>query len=221
MAFPLHHLPVLQNWDCHVCGTCCQEYQVTITDEEASASRRRAGTAMPTLAAVSRSCPTARANPGSTSSIIATTIAVFFSATRGDAASTSVSATRPNRWRAGCFPFVLVPVADEWRVGLRFACPVGGSTTKGRAIAAHKRSLAEFAAALAQREGLTTRPDGSLTPPPALERRPKAEWPDVLRLVDVLLGFLRNRRDPMERRLRKCLTLAAGDAAAASGSPRW
>src|SRR6516162_6722554 len=34
MALPIHHLPVLQNWDCHVCGTCCQEYRVTITEEE-------------------------------------------------------------------------------------------------------------------------------------------------------------------------------------------
>ena len=34
MTFPIHHLPVLQNWDCHVCGTCCKEYQVTISDEE-------------------------------------------------------------------------------------------------------------------------------------------------------------------------------------------
>src|SRR3954453_17812261 len=34
MAFPIHLLPVLQNWDCHVCGTCCQEYQVTISDDE-------------------------------------------------------------------------------------------------------------------------------------------------------------------------------------------
>lgn len=34
MALPIHHLPVLQNWDCHVCGTCCQEYRVTVTEEE-------------------------------------------------------------------------------------------------------------------------------------------------------------------------------------------
>ena len=34
MALPIRHLPVLQNWDCHVCGTCCQEYVVTVTDEE-------------------------------------------------------------------------------------------------------------------------------------------------------------------------------------------
>ena len=34
MSFPIRHLPVLQNWDCHVCGTCCKEYQVNLTKEE-------------------------------------------------------------------------------------------------------------------------------------------------------------------------------------------
>src|SRR5258708_25918851 len=34
MPLPIRHLPVLQNWDCHVCGNCCKEYPVTITDEE-------------------------------------------------------------------------------------------------------------------------------------------------------------------------------------------
>ena len=34
MGLPIHHLPVLQNWDCHVCGTCCKEYLVGLTEEE-------------------------------------------------------------------------------------------------------------------------------------------------------------------------------------------
>jgi len=28
------NLPVLQNWDCHVCGTCCKEYLVRLSDDE-------------------------------------------------------------------------------------------------------------------------------------------------------------------------------------------
>ena len=34
MTLALYQLPVVQNWDCHVCGTCCQEYLVTVSDEE-------------------------------------------------------------------------------------------------------------------------------------------------------------------------------------------
>src|SRR6516165_6222985 len=34
MPLPIRHLPVLQKWDCQVCGSCCKEYPVTITEEE-------------------------------------------------------------------------------------------------------------------------------------------------------------------------------------------
>ena len=34
MSLPVRHLPVIQNWDCHVCGSCCKEYLVTLTEEE-------------------------------------------------------------------------------------------------------------------------------------------------------------------------------------------
>ncbi len=34
MSMPIRHLPVFQNWDCHVCGSCCKEYVVAITPEE-------------------------------------------------------------------------------------------------------------------------------------------------------------------------------------------
>ena len=28
------NLPILQNWDCHVCGTCCKEYLVRLSEDE-------------------------------------------------------------------------------------------------------------------------------------------------------------------------------------------
>src|ERR1700722_13394186 len=34
MAFPVRHLPVVQNWDCHVTGACCKEYAIELSDEE-------------------------------------------------------------------------------------------------------------------------------------------------------------------------------------------
>src|SRR4051794_15373784 len=34
VAAVIRHLPVLQNWDCHQSGSCCKEYQVTVSDEE-------------------------------------------------------------------------------------------------------------------------------------------------------------------------------------------
>jgi lysine-N-methylase len=45
-------------------------------------------------------------------------------------------------------------------------------------------------------------------PPPRLQRGQSVPWPDLLRFVNALLGLLRDRADPFERRMRKCLALA-------------
>src|SRR5262249_28279127 len=99
------------------------------------------------------------------------------------------------------------PTGDHWSVGLRYACP-SAAANKGRPLAEHDRDLAEFAARLAEREGLAPRPDGSLTPPPRLHSNQKLDWPDLLRINEALLELLRDPRDPLERRLRKALALA-------------
>src|SRR5262249_31074491 len=72
----------------------------------------------------------------------------------------------------------------------------------------HDGELEQFARQLAEREGLTPQPDGSLVPPPPLLGGQRVDWPDLLRVVQALLGMLRNRREPMETRMRKCLALA-------------
>jgi lysine-N-methylase len=207
MALPIHHLPVLQNWDCHVCGTCCHEYRVNITEEEKQRIEAQGWDRDSDLGG-HEPFITDKAWRGK----------VHWLNHREDHSCVFLGEngrcriherfgyeTKPLACRL--FPFVLVPVADEWRVGLRFACP-SVAANKGRPISAHNPALAEFAAMLAEREGLGRRPDGSLMPPPRLERRPNVEWPDVLRLIDVLLDFLRDRRVPFERRMRKCVALA-------------
>src|SRR5262249_49323159 len=105
------------------------------------------------------------------------------------------------------FPFILVPTGDHWRVGMRFACP-SAADNLGRAIPEHHAELAVFAEQLAAREKLTPQPDGSMTRPPYLQGTQRLPWPDTLRIVDVLVDMIRNRKDPIERRLRKCLALA-------------
>jgi lysine-N-methylase len=91
---------------------------------------------------------------------------------------------------------------------LRYACP-SAAANKGRPLPEHSKQLAEFAQELALREGLSAKPDGTFTPPPALQAGQRVGWPDVMRVVDTLVGILLNRRDPLERRLRKCVALAA------------
>jgi lysine-N-methylase len=207
MPLPIRHLPVLQNWDCHVCGTCCKEYQVTITDEERQRIESQGwdrdadlGGRDPVTSHGRGKNRRYRLNHREDDSCV-------FLSENGRCRIHEKFGYEAKPLACRLFPFVLVPAGDAWRVGIRFACP-SAALNKGRAITAHNEALLEFAGRLAVREGLTPRPDGSLTPPPPLQGSQQLEWPELLRLVDVLVRFLRNRKDPFERRLRKCLTLA-------------
>jgi lysine-N-methylase len=208
MASPIQHLPVLQNWDCHVCGTCCKEYLVTITDEEKKRIEEQGWDRVRDLGGVA---PFKRVGPfwarryqlnhqpdGS---------CVFLS-TKGRCRIHEKFGYETKPLPCRLFPFVLVPTGDHWSVGMRYACP-SAAENKGRPIPDHDAQLQEFAAHLAEREGLAPQPDGTLVPPPYLQGGQRVAWPEVLRIRDVLLDLLRNHRDPMERRWRKCLALAS------------
>ena len=104
------------------------------------------------------------------------------------------------------FPFVLVPQGDHWGVSVRYACP-SAAANKGRPLSKHEE-LPEFAALLAKREGLTPQPDGTLIRPPPLQSGQRIAWPELQCFVKPLLNLLRDRSDPLERRMRKCLAFA-------------
>jgi lysine-N-methylase len=207
MAFPLYHLPVVQNWDCHVCGTCCKEYLVTVTDEERRRIESQGWRDDPEVGKLRlfrrHGPPWARRW---TLNHRADDSCVFLDEQgRCRIHGRFGYETKPLACRL--FPFVLVPVHDHWRVGMRFACP-SAAANKGRPAPAHDKELQQFAAMLAEREGLGGQPDGALVLPPRLRAGQRVSWPDLLRIVQQLLAILRNRRDRVERRLRKCLALA-------------
>jgi lysine-N-methylase len=205
MALPVRTLPVLQNWDCHVCGTCCKEYQVTVSDDE----RHRIEAQGWTRDELGGLQPFVRRgwlwNRRYTLNHRADGSCVFLS-DKGRCRIHERHGYETKPLPCRLFPFVLVPTGDHWSVGVRFACP-SAALNKGRAVPEHQADLAVFAARLADREGLKALPDGSLVPPPYLHGNRRLSWPDTHRIVDALTTLLRDRRDPMERRLRKCLTL--------------
>lgn len=207
MSASVRHLPVLQNWDCHATGTCCKEYQVTLSDEE---RRRIEEQGWDASADLDGRSPFVRRGPpwkrryqlnrrpdGS---------CVFLSE-QGRCRIHERFGYEAKPLPCRLFPFVLIPVGDHWRVSVRFACP-SAAASKGRPLAEHDDALKQFAAELAQREGLGTSPDGSLVPPPRLQSGQRVGWSDLLRFVSALQALLRNPNDRMERRLRKCLALA-------------
>lgn len=207
MAFPVRNLPVIQNWDCHVCGSCCKEYVVTLSEDERKRIESQGWEGDPTLGGRSwfkkrgpwwrRKYQLNHREDGS---------CVFLSEEgRCRIHERFGYETKPLPCRL--FPFVLVPAGDHWRVGMRFACP-SAAANKGRNLLEHDGAIRKFATELARREGFEDAPEGARILPPALQAGQGVEWPDLLRFMQALLGILRNREDRMERRLRKCVALA-------------
>ena len=197
--FPIQHLPVLQNWDCHVCGTCCKEYQVTISNEEMQRIKAQGWDTEKDLGGWEPfKCvgpPWARRyqlNHQPDGSCV-------FLSEQGRCRIHERFGYETKPLPCRLFPFVLVPTGDHWSVGMRFACP-SAAENKGRPIPEHDVELRAFAAQLAVREGLKPQPDGTLVPPPLLQSGQRVAWPEVLRIRDVLLDIFRNRRDPLELR---------------------
>jgi lysine-N-methylase len=204
MPFPIKHLPVLQNWDCHVTGSCCKEYYIPVSDEERQRieAQNWDSTDLGGLSPFTRHGPPwarrYRLNHRSDGSCV-------FLSEEGRCRIHERFGYDAKPLPCRLFPFVLVPVGDHWRVSLRYACP-SAAANKGRALPEHDKDLLVFAAQLANREGRELKPDGSLNSPPRFDGPgQRLDWSDTLRIVNALVQMLRNRRDPVERRLRKCL----------------
>jgi lysine-N-methylase len=97
-----------------------------------------------------------------------------------------------------------VPAADHWRIGVRFACP-SAAANHGRPLTQHDADLETYAGLMAVGEGVVGRPANANVSAPLMRPGQAFDWPDLLRFVEVLLTFLRDSEERMERRLRKCL----------------
>src|SRR5215831_8537301 len=196
MSLPVRHLPVVQNWDCHVCGSCCKEYRVTVTDGERrriEAQRWDNDPEIGDLPIFQKSGPWWARR--------------YHLAHRAD--GSCVFLTEQGRCRiherfgyeakplpCRLFPFLLVPAGDHWRVGMRFACP-SAAANKGRSVRDHEQALRRFAAELVKREGMDRQPGAANVPPPRLGAGQRVAWPDVLQFMQALLTILRDRSDPV------------------------
>ncbi len=207
MPAPIRHLPVVQNWDCHVSGNCCKEYQVPVSDEERRRIEAQGWEKEPDFQGVplfrwsgppwAREAHLHHHADGS---------CVFLSKEgRCRIHERFGFAAKPLPCRL--FPFILVPTGDHYRVGLRFACP-SAARNLGRPLASHDPDLKQFVGLLEEREGLAQSGGPQAVPPPPLQGNQRVDWPELLRFVDALQKILRNGEDRVERRLRKCLALA-------------
>src|ERR1051326_2778451 len=207
MPLPIHSLPVLQNWDCHLCGQCCKEYVVPVTEEEKQRIESQGWQNLPEYQGVQlfkrRGPPWRRSwqlNHRADGSCV-------FLSSQGHCSIHERFGYETKPLPCRLFPFVPVPAGKQWRVGVRYACPSSVGNL-GRAIDEHRSSLREFTNELARREKLDVKDGAFDLKPPCLDGRKRVAWADLLLIVDVLFKMMRDRRDPVERRLRKCLAFA-------------
>src|SRR5262249_10900830 len=123
MSLPIRTLPVLQNWDCHVCGTCCKEYQVTVSDDERRRIEAQGWDRATDLGGLARFVRRGwlwmrryTLNHGADGSCV-------FLSENGRCRIHERHGYEAKPLPCRLFPFVLVPTSDHWRVGMRFACP--------------------------------------------------------------------------------------------------
>src|SRR5206468_4688019 len=84
-----------------------------------------------------------------------------------------------------------------------FSCPSAAANT-GRPVADAEKDLVHLSRLLERHVGRSA----NSAPPPLLQAGHQLSWPDVCRVVQVLVEIVQDRGDRLERRLRKCLAVA-------------
>jgi lysine-N-methylase len=202
MSVPIRNLPVMQNWDCQSCGDCCRRMEGVITDEEKRRIEALDLANDPEVAPKPWFAPLGRGTKKWTLKHRPDGGCVFLTtANRCRLQERFGADVKPFVCRL--FPFVLIPAGNHWRVGMRFSCP-SAAANQGRPVADAEKDLVHLSRLLVQHAGRSA----DSAPPPLLQPGQQLSWPDVCRVVEVLVEIVQDRSDRLERRLRKCLALA-------------
>jgi lysine-N-methylase len=201
MPMPVQSLPVIQNWDCHSCTTCCREYIVHVTAEEKARIESQKWHEEPGLGGLELFGREGWPRRGRWHLMHHKGGCVFL----GEGGRCRIhekfgSAAKPLACRI--YPFVLVPAGNHWRVGLRFACPsVAGN--QGQRVQGHLAEIREYAAILEQQN-----PAAASVPAPALQGAQEVDWADIATFAQALAMLMEQRQRRVEWRLRGWLALA-------------
>ena len=210
MSGLLHPLPMVQNWDCHVCGDCCREYHVGISEEERQRIAAQGWEKEPEfqgLALFRRYGPPWRRATALSHHKDGTCIFLT-----EDKRCRIHARFGPEAKPLPCrmYPFVIIPAGNKWRIGLRFACPsVAGN--RGGIANEHLDGIRVQLPELVARLQLGDRPASPAElgiNPPHLQGLRSVSWPDLERFVDALLIIVRDEASPMNLRIRKLLCLS-------------
>lgn len=216
MAIPIRNLPVIQNWSCHLCGGCCTDYWVPVTDAERVKIAAQGWSELPDFLGKplfkryggwwkfwNRRY---RLNHRESDRCV-------FLSDQGLCRIHEKFGEAAKPFACQLYPYILVPVGDHYRISLRFACP-SATANKGRPVADQADELKAYARKLEEWErdqGHRVPLEGELAPPP-LQGRQTVGWADLRIFVEAFLVILRGEGErgegeSMTRKLLKCLTL--------------
>ena len=199
MSMPVRALPTVQNWDCRSCSDCCRTYSVPVTDSERLTIAKQNWSAEPGFEKIET---VVKGSGGYTLAHTAEGACVFL----GDDKLCRIHAkfgepAKPKACRI--YPFLLVPVGGQWRVGIRFACPTV-TANLGRNLAQHTGAIDEYARLM---EADAAEPLDRLPTPP-LRAGLTLPWDELLRFNAAFLELLNEPAYSLERRLRQIAALA-------------
>ncbi len=201
MSVPLRNLPLMQNWDCHSCSDCCR-IEAVITDEEKHRIEALDLANDPEVAPKPWFVRTG-SGPKKWKLRHRPDGSCVFLTTENHCRLHERFGADVKPFVCRLFPFVLIPAGNHWRVGMRFSCP-SAAANSGRPVADSEKDLVHLSRLLEQHVGRSA----ESAPPPLLQAGQQLSWPDVCRLVQVLVEIVQDRGDRLERRLRKCLAVA-------------
>ena len=201
MSIPIRNLPVVQNWDCHSCSDCCR-IEAVITDEE---KHRIEALDLADDLEVAPKPWFAPAGLGSKKWKLRHRPdgGCVFLTTGNHCRLQERFGAEVKPFVCRLFPFVLIPAGNHWRVGMRFSCP-SAAANSGRPVVEAEPDLVQLSRLLEQHVGRSV----ESAPAPLLQAGQQLPWPDVCRVVQVLVEIVQDRGDRLERRLRKCLAVA-------------
>lgn len=199
MTMPVRHLPVLQDWDCQGCGNCCHDYQIGVSPDEKRRIEEQGWDKDPELAGQAIFERIGWWRPRYRLHQRADGACVFLD-DKGLCRIHARFGAEAKPLACRFYPFVLVPVDDHLRVGLRFSCPTVAAS-EGKPLKEH--DLSGFARELTEQSQINKD-----LPPPRLAPGVMVSWGDLLRFVRALADLISARGIRLERRWRLCLGLA-------------
>jgi lysine-N-methylase len=197
MSFALRQLPTIQQWSCHQCASCCREHFVEVTAAEKQRIESQGWSQRPDLARrplferYGRGRFRLAHQPDGS--------CVFLDAAGGCRIHAEYGlAAKPLACQL--YPYVLVPVGEDVRVGLRYSCP-SAVRNLGEPVTAQRDELERLLGEL------TARGEQS-PPPPPIRPGQQLDWPDTLRVAAAFEQLLHAAGADLPRRLIQVLTVA-------------